>query len=272
MKNFFATGLVAAASVALVAAPANAFSFTTNFEGQDPKGDIWLQSIELEDGTLIEEFSFINKAKIVANDQYNGGNSGAASADIGDNATTGVKVEDPTLEDLVTNLNNNNLNNIVDTEGGGAFQIDLFFDNPVDNILIWERGNGYGNSQLDVQALDADGNLVGNRVEADFRQLGQEYFAGYGINTQEIGGTQQVASLGVTMADLGVETLAITSFRFFSESSYRGPDWKIAGTNATRPGGPISVTPNEDPTEVPEPGTILGLVAIGGVIAASRRK
>ena len=275
MNNLFATGLVAAASLAIIAAPADAFTFTTNFEGEDPKGDIWLQSIELEDGTIIEEFSFISSARIVANDEYTGGNSGAASADIGDNATTGIKVEDAAPEDLVENLNNNNLNNIIDTEDRGAFQLDFFFDGDIDNLLVWERGR---NSALAVQALDVNGELVGDRVVVDFRQLnGGDYSAGYSIDTQEIGGSQPVGAFGLTMADLlgpDLTATAIDGFRFFSDgSSFNGPDWKIAGTKADREGGPeVIILPNEDPTEVPEPGTILGLMAIGGVIAASRRR
>lgn len=265
------TSVVAGTFLTLTSAPAEAFTFTTNFEQNNgAKGDVWLKSIEMEDGTLIDDFSLITSAHIVYNDQYTGGNSGAASADMGDNATTGVKVENATEEDLVTNLNNLNLNNIVDTEDKGSFAIDLFFDNAIDNLLVWERGE---NSKLAVQALDEYGNLIGDKLVLNSRNANktnpddQWVSAGYSINTKEIGGSQEVAARGVSMAEFfGGETPTIQTiqgFRFFSEQGYNGPDWKIAGTNASRPGGP---------EKVPEPATILGLGAIGGLLATIRRR
>ncbi|NEO27818.1 MAG: PEP-CTERM sorting domain-containing protein [Kamptonema sp. SIO4C4] len=258
--NLLATGITASAALAMFAAPADAFSFKTNASGagwDDTTGDIWLESIEMEDGTVVDEFSLIDSATIVENDEYTGGNTGAASTDKGDTTTTGTSIEAPSNEDLVGNLNNLNLNNIVDTEDSGDFQIDLFFNNPVDNLLMWERGM---NSALAVQAIGADGELTGNKVKVDFRSLSEEYYAGYKINTEEIGGAQKVGSYGLSMADLGVSDLSIDGFRFFSESEFNGPDWKIAGTNAERD------------VDVPEPGTVLGLAAFGGLIAAARRK
>jgi hypothetical protein len=255
MKNLLTTGIIASASLAMLAAPADAFTFKTNYTGEAPKGDIWLQSIQLEDGSVVDSFSMITSANIVANDAYTGGNSGAASADKGDNTTTGVKVEDATAADLVTNLSNLNLNNIVDTEDSGSFEIDLFFDKAIDNLLIWERGQ---NSALAVQALDETGALIGDKVVVDFRTLDKTaHYAGYSIDTLEIGGAQKVNSVGLTLADLGLTDTSINSFRFFSESGYNGPDWKILGTQAEG---------------VPEPGTVLGLTLISGLVAAARRK
>ncbi|WP_204106131.1 MULTISPECIES: exosortase-dependent surface protein XDP2 [Spirulina sp. CCY15215] len=246
----------------MLAAPADAFTFTSNFTGDASKGDIWLQSIQLEDGSIVDSFSMITSANIVANDAYTGGNSGAASADRGDNTTTGVKVENATAADLVTNLSNLNLNNIVDTEDSGSFEIDLFFDKAIDNLLIWERGQ---NSALAVQALDENGALIGDKVVVDFRTLDKTaHYAGYSIDTLEIGGAQKVNSVGLTLADLGLTDASINSFRFFSEGGpdgYNGPDWKILGTQAED----VSVG-------VPEPGTVLGLTLISGLVAAARRK
>lgn len=268
MKNLLTTGIIASASLAMLAAPADAFTFTSNFTGDAPKGDIWLQSIQLEDGSIVDSFSVITSAKIFANDAYTGGNSGAASADRGDNTTTGVKVEDATAADLVTNLSNLNLNNIVDTEDSGSFEIDLFFDKAIDNLLIWERGQ---NSALAVQALDENGALIGDKVVVNFgvNSLGgvldkTAHYAGYSIDTLEIGGAQKVNSVGLTLADLGLTDTSINSFRFFSKGGsdgYNGPDWKILGTQAED----VSVG-------VPEPGTVLGLTLISGLVAAARRK
>ncbi|MBP0002064.1 MAG: PEP-CTERM sorting domain-containing protein [Cyanobacteria bacterium SID2] len=252
-----ATGTI----LALQTSPALAFSFTTNKMGNDPKGDIWLQSIELEDGTTIDDFSFINHAQIVSNDEYTGGNTGAASADIGDNATTGLKKEHLSESEIFVNLANKNLNNIIDTEDNGHFAIDLFFDKAIDNLLIWERGM---NSKLGVQALDFDGNLIGNYLEVNSREWN---YAGYKIDTKEIGGSQKVSALGVSMADLGVENSYITGFRFFSQSNFNGPDWKILGTDVTR-GGEVPL----EPESVPEPGMMAGLLAVSSLLTFSRRR
>jgi hypothetical protein len=262
--TFVSLSTVATASSLLLAAPAQAFSFTTNYTDTEygSKGDIMLDSIEMEDGSTVNDFSLINNSDIVDNEEYHGGNSGAASTDKGDNVDMGTSIEDPTDQQLVDNLNNQNLNNIIDTEDDGEFQIDLFFDNPIDNLLMWERGM---NSALAVQALNSDGELTGNKVTVDFRNLGNEYSAGYSINTQEIGGNQEVGSYGLTMEDLGVENRSINGFRFFSESSFNGPDWKIAGTNANRT--PIRA-------DVPEPSSLLGLLGVGslGLLGWRRRQ
>jgi hypothetical protein len=244
------------------------FTFTTNFTDTEygAKGDIFLDSVVLDSTQeLVEDFSFVNGAYIVANDEYTGGNSGAASADIGDNATTGTKMEAATVDAIVANLGNNNLNNIIDTEDSGSFQIDLSFEYNIDNLLIWERGNdndtwGAGNSDLAVQAVDAEGNLLGNYLKITRDQWKN---AGYSINTQEIGNTQEVGSLGVNiLEDLGVAG-GVNRVRFFSESSFRGPDWKFVGTDATRL--------EEETQAVPEPGALVGLGAVAGIVLLSKR-
>ncbi|OAB62800.1 PEP-CTERM sorting domain-containing protein [Leptolyngbya valderiana BDU 20041] len=257
------SSLAATALLALNVSPAQAFSFTTNKTGNDAKGLIELNSIQLEDGTIIDDFSVINEARIVSNDEYSGGNTGAASADIGDNVVagpnTGMKKENLSEDELHVNLQNLNLNSIIDTEDNGNFAIDLFFDKAVDNLLVWERGM---NSKLGIQAIDRNGNLIGRYLEVNSRNW---QYAGYDIDTQEIGGAQKVGARGISMAELGVEDQYITGFRFISQSDFNGPDWKILGTDVTRGG--------EIPLEtVPEPGTMAGLLAIGGLLAASRRR
>ncbi|MFP4008269.1 MAG: exosortase-dependent surface protein XDP2 [Spirulinaceae cyanobacterium] len=248
-KKAVQTGLTAFALCAGLATSAQAASFTTNYTGSGPKGDIWLDSIELN-GKLITDFSFVTGGNINQNDRWTGGNSGAASADIGDNATTGVKEEDLSEASLLTNLGNNNLNNIIDTEDSGKFEIDLSFDKALDNILLWERGM---NSKIGVQALDTAGNLIGNFLELNSKNWD---YAGYKLNTKEIGGTQKVGSLAVSLADLGL-TDAISSIRVTSKgSSYKGPDWKLVGTAAA----------------VPEPGAVAGLVALGLLGTIAKRK
>lgn len=247
---------------------AQAFSFVTNDFDQNPlstsdaKNDIFLNSVGILDSNgnvseTVTDFSYITSAQIVYNDAYTGGNSGAASADIGDNATTGIKVEDASASDIAYNLGTNNLNNIIDTEDSGSFTINLSFDYALDNLLVWERGM---NSDLQIQALDANGNLIGNALLITNDMWDS---AGYSIDTQEIGGAQNVGSYGVNLVeDLGVDG-PISSLQFYSEAGFNGPDWKFVGTNATR---------NTEAAKVPEPGLILGLGILGSVFLWKRPK
>ncbi len=112
------------------AGSAQAFSFQTNFEyaltGTDaPEGDVWLRSVEFNDN-IFSDFAFVNRANIIHNDPFTGGNTGAASSDMGPQATVGRSVEDPTNEDIVASLGNNNLNSIIDGEDRGSFVIDVW--------------------------------------------------------------------------------------------------------------------------------------------------
>lgn len=265
-KLTMATGLATGALfVGVGNANAQSFGFefeTTYSQNDSPKGNILLESVKIGE-EIINEFSFVNFAEIVENDEYLGGNSGAASADIGDDLITGVntqgvKVEDASANDIVTNLSTNDLNNIIDTEDQGTFIIDLQFGKTIDNLLIWERGM---NSKLGIQAVDADGNLIGNRrvIEKDMW-----FAAGYSIDTQEIGGAQKVGSLGISIAeDLGIESGRVETIRFFTEGKdFNGPDWKFVGTDADR---------NLDSEKVPEPALILGLSVFGGILMLKKR-
>lgn len=239
---------IAAAGLSLSGNAAQAFSFSTNFTGNDPKGDIWLNSVSFG-GKTVTDFALVNAASIVSNPAYTGGNTGAASADKGDLTTTGVKKEGPTAADIVTNLGNKNLNNIIDGEDSGAFKINLKFDRAVSNLFFWERGM---NSDLNVQALDAGGNLVGNLFKIS-RNLWTG--AGYSIDTTEIGGAQRVGSYGLSLADLGVGG-PIAGIQVSALSSFNGPDFKVAGEAAA----------------VPEPATMAGLALAGSGLAWARRR
>ncbi len=251
-----ATG-VTVGSIVMLSGSAQAFSFTTNYTVNAPTGDlatgdIFLDSIEKGDGTIIQNFSYVTGASIIANDEFTGGDTGGASADIGDHATTGIAREDATAADIVTNLGNNNLNNIIDTEDTGSFEIDLSFGSAIDNLLIWERGK---NSQLGIQAVDDDGNLIGERLVLDSSTWD---YAGFDIDTQEINSAQRVGSIGVNIAeDLGVGG-PVSTVRFFSESGFNGPDWKFVGTDHSR--------------SVPEPSAALGLGLLGGLGFLAKRK
>ncbi len=255
MKNVkqFATSLICG-TVSLVAwsASAQAFSFTTQLDNVDPtgKGNMMLQSVNIN-GQSTSNFSVVNAVFIQQNDQWTGGNTGAASSDRGDNAT-GVVAEKATAASLAASLGNLNLNNIVDGEDSGTFKLKLNFDQAISQLFVWERGM---NSRLAIQGLDSLGQLIGNEII-----LGQGAWAwqsaGYKIDTTEISGAQNVGSQGITLADLGLSG-SISSLQVRSESGFNGPDFKVVGGAAEA---------------VPEPTTMAGLALAGGGLAAARRR
>ncbi len=254
-------GLVASSAIAL-SAPARAFSFQTNYTSSlsgdnAAKGNIFLDSVTLDDGTVISDFTLVDSANILSNDIYTGDNSGAASADTGDLATTGLREEALTNNGAKAVMNNLNLNNIIDTETGGSFILDLQFEQAVDNVFLWERGK---NSLLDIQALDADGNLIGNLLKLPNSSDWSD--AGFSIDTSEIDKAQKVGSIGVSVADLGISAGYIRALRVSSWEGYNGPDFKFLGSVA-----------NVTPEEIPEPSALLGLVAVvAGMLTVRRKK
>jgi hypothetical protein len=250
------TGLIVGGTLALCTAPAHAasvsfsqFNFSTNYSSahrdiaQISVNDIWLQSVTAGGMTFNQsDFSLVNQARIVTNDTYTGGNSGAASVDRGDRAS-GINQEDPTNADIVTALGNFNLNNIIDTEESGKFTMDLWFSRPIDRLLVWERGM---NSKLMVQALDAMGAVLA-QSELDSSKAA---YAGYDLNTTEISSRQRVGAMG-----LALNGAVANRFRLISTgSAYNGPDFKVVGA------------------AVPEPMTIAGTAIAAGAFVAARRK
>ncbi|MGK7891336.1 MAG: exosortase-dependent surface protein XDP2 [Leptolyngbyaceae cyanobacterium] len=307
MKRFVAcAGLVTGGLLGLNANPAHAvgFQFTSECRNelgeigaevcreQAPTGDILLYQVVYGDQTR-NDLTLVDTADIVSNDLWTGGDTGAASADMGDDATIGLSEENVTAEQIANDdpnqqsvLTNRNLNSIVDVEEGGKFAIDLLFEQAVDNVLVWERGM---NSLLEIQALGADGETFGNTVKLGNRikrngdvrlQKGFApwYDAGFAINTLEIydfldtpdinEGVQQVGSLGLSKFDFGLDAdERITGIRLVSRGkTFNGPDWKVMGTIDPRyDDGLLSES-------VPEPFALAGLAVVGGAIAARRRR
>jgi hypothetical protein len=244
-----AAGLLCS-GLAVSASSAQAFTFTTRVQGTPgPKDNIILDSIQMSDGSVVNQFSMVDKVNILYNDMHTGGNTGAASADRGKNAT-GVAREVANNESLSAIMSNRNLNNIVDTEDKGRFKINMTFQQAVNNIFLWERG---GNSRIGIQAIDASGNLLGNFLKLD---SGNFAHAGYSIETTEIGKAQKVVSHGISMADFGLSG-PIFGVQLTAESDFNGPDFKLLGGTAEA---------------TPEPTTMAGMALAGAGLSAARRR
>lgn len=282
-------GLIAGGMVSVGAMPAHAVGFSFASEcidgagnvgnsvclDQAPYEDIILESVTYGDQTR-SDLTLVNRAVIVGNELWRGGNTGAASADMGTEATIGLVKENITEQDIANDdlsqqsvLTNRNLNSIVDTEEKGKFAIDLFFQQAVDNVLLWERGM---NSAMRIHAIDDNGNIVGNELKIGNRANGSKRHkftawndAGFDISTTEIAETdnalQRVGSLGLNKTDFGLlGEDRVMGIRLISEGrAYNGPDWKVMGT----------VDPM-DSQEVPEPFALAGLALVAGAIASRR--
>ncbi len=249
-------GLTAGTALALFASPAGAagisfapFSFSTSFTGTDPRGDIMLNSVTTTDsltaalGSTYSSFSLVSGANIIHNDLWRGGDTGAASSDMGRQATIGVRQELATNESIVASLGNLNLNSIIDTEDRGSFIIDLFFDQATDRFFFWERGM---NSKMLVQALDDLGNVLAEYL----LDSSTSNYAGFGIDTYEIGYTQRVGAQGLWLNGASTNRLRVIA----NGAAFNGPDFKVAAA------------------AVPEPATIAGTVLAASAAIAARRK
>jgi hypothetical protein len=254
LSKIVAAAGVLATGLMLTSAPAQAFSFSTNFTAattangkQDATRDIRLNSVSFN-GQTVSNFAFVQSAQIISNDAWTGGNTGAASSDRGDNAS-GQNLEAATHQSVAASLGNSNLNNIIDGEDRGSFRINLMFGQAVSNLFFWERGM---NSDLTVQALDQLGNVVGNSLKIT-RSTWKS--AGYQINTTEIGGAQNVGSWGLGLGELGLSN-SIYGVQVSADASHNGPDFKVVG----------------GATGAPEPVTMAGLALAGAGLAAARRR
>lgn len=257
IKSAFISISLLVGAVVSGADSAKAANFTSNISYTDTKSDITLNSIT-QNGKTFNNFSLVNRAIINYNTpRTNDPNSGAASTDRGDNVfTPQIPEETPDNVAIAAFLGTNNLNNIIDTEDVGAFNIDVFFDNEIrqdgsglDSLFFWERGM---NSRLGIQALDASGNVIGNyKTISETRNN----YAGFQIDTSEIWSAQNVGSWGVSLDTLGVTKLS--GLRLTADSTFNGPDFKVIARSSAK---------------VPEPTTILGLGAVAGMALLSRRQ
>jgi hypothetical protein len=261
LKNNLFSFCLLTGAVVLSANSAQAASFTSNIDYSNSKDDVFLNSIT-QNGTTFNDFSFVNRTVIQYNTPRNNNrNSGAASTDAGDRASTPLLPQEaPPAASITAFLGNNNLNNIIDTEDVGTFEIDVFFDSEIfqdnsglDSLFVWERGM---NSDLGIQALDVNGNLIGN-FQKITETRDNENYADFKINTTEIDNSQKVGSYGINLDDLGVSSLS--GLRLTADETFNGPDFKLIARKGQR-------------RRVPEPTTILGLGAVAGMAFLSLRQ
>ena len=241
-KTAMTLGTVAGCLMA-TAGQASAFTFETNWTGTPPKGDIYLDSVEIGN-SIVSDFALVNGVNIISNTAHTGGNSGAASSDLGDNATQGVKMEAATDASVQASLGHRYLSSIIDTEDGNVgFEMELTFDKGFNKLLFWERGI---NSTLGVTI----NGITKILDETDFAQ-GKTDFE---LNTTEISKSQEVGSYGLDLSEFGISGKYNGPVTIFSQGGFNGPDFKVAGAS------------------VPEPAAVLGLTAVAGALVASRRR
>ena len=232
----------AATCLLMAASSASAFTFQTNWSGTPPKGDIYLDSVEIG-GEVITNFALVNEVTDLQNPDYTGGNSGAASSDLGDDATVGIADEDPGYAEAAAALGNRYLSSIIDTEDSGIFSMTFNFDKAFDRLLFWERGH---NSDIDVTINGHTETLYASNFD-----LGKTT---YKLDTTEIGGAQEVGSYGLDLSVFGISGAYNGPVTVATKAGYNGPDFKVVGV------------------AVPEPATVLGLTAVAGAFVASRRR
>ncbi|ACB52355.1 hypothetical protein cce_3007 [Crocosphaera subtropica ATCC 51142] len=214
------------------------------------KKDIRLDSIT-KDGKTFTDFLYVTGATIIQNTTSLGpGSSDHGDLTVGDDfLTQGPAKEQPTAADVVASLGNNNLNSIIDTEDSGGTSIfDVYFSNPTNTFVFWERGK---NSDLKVTAILAGSAGDLTPTLGDTFTITDDLWTNTGImttlsiDTTEITGSNAPQELGTygLMYDQ-----AIIGLRLQGAPGLSGPDYKVVGV-------------------VPEPLTILGAgtaVAFGG--------
>jgi hypothetical protein len=215
------------------------FSFTTNYSqggsgSFDPTQDIWLDSVVFGSQT-VSSFTAVSGLESFGNNDVtttaDDDSLGPFSSDRGDNAS-GINVENPTDNNLLASLANNNLNNIIDGEDAAAGAgMDVFFGQPTNHLFFFERG---GNSDLTVTLINANLSLGASYIlgRGDFQD------AGFSIDTTEIVGAQRVVSRGLRHSQ------NIFGVRLTAHAGSNGPDFKVVGANVR---------------DVPTPSMFLGL-------------
>jgi hypothetical protein len=198
-----------------------------------PKKDVMLKWISF-DKVIFPELILVNKVKQLKPVP----NKNELSTDRGDLASyINPNKEDPTEEEIADYLSNNNLNNIIDGEGRWEVILDvelekIVYDNTkqedvIGELLIFERGM---NADMYIQSVDSLGwKELGKKIFLNRKDL---IYAGFDVDTVEIGAAQKMGYWKVDLAKLNV--WAVKFLRISSQPKNSGPDFKIIWLNTKK--------------------------------------
>jgi hypothetical protein len=194
------------------------------------KGDVIVSKMEIGKGLMYEQFIYATK---VENFQYEG-ETGAMRVVKGDNVTTAgrtgtleamdadprsVSTKDRELFSalMLESLRNVNLNHFVDLRRDVRWSMDVSFDvliednapkaDGVPEIVFFERGAGGGNSCLTIEALDAQGNVIGTPIaltSADGVHTSPMASVGTFDDALRQSGSQEMTGVALDLSLLGV--------------------------------------------------------------------
>ena len=264
-------------------------SGSNNVEGEAYTDDIYLDSLEFgSDANFSSQNSFSALSAIEVlegrkeinaewgdNDTNSDGDD-APFAKIGSDPNL-QETTDPSLQDpaLLNVFNSLSLTEMSDGEGNGNFKFRALFsqgltddNDAVDNVpelIFFERGR---NDEFTIQAIT--GGTFANPTLSDAVTLNSSNFweSGVNVNTQEIGGSQEIGIGGIDLNALGLSNgETVYGFELTTENQ-TGPD--LNGMFLATE-DPDRFTP-QTVKAVPEPTTILGALIAGGLGAFASKK
>lgn len=150
---------------------------------------------------------------------------------------TTINKENPNEKEIAEYLSNSNLNNLIDGEWRWEVKLDVEFNqtlsdntstgDAVGEILIFERGM---NSDISIQVVDK---LWGNTLWTKlFLNRKDMKYAGFNVDTIEIGETQKMGYWRIDLSKLSVPE--VKYIRISSLPVNSGPDFKIIGLNTKK--------------------------------------
>ncbi len=277
---------VASALAAISAAQTPTVKVTIGGNGQnDGRNDIILDYVQYSETEIYTEF--IRPQGLVslnmAENTWKGGNlnviAGKNTTGIGYNKVvpddldgrkeTGEISRNDFKNEVLKASQSRNLNWFINsgvTDTSFELTMDFSQDPLRHRIIFFERGPGGPNSIIQLEAVNAQGQKIGNSVRINPSQGhmirhdfgGRDRDAAVYATTDGNNGKQELGFYDLHVSDFGVSSVSYLRFTTPGSFGFSGdlqPDFKIMGTNAP----------------VPEPGTMLAIGA-GAALMAWRRK